>query len=70
MTAPAAASSATLTRPRLPWILLSITVPLVVTTDVGELRPEGVLADVAPTVLHLMGLKPPASMQGGSLLQS
>ena len=30
-------------------------VPLIVTADVGELREGGILADVAPTVLALMG---------------
>jgi 2,3-bisphosphoglycerate-independent phosphoglycerate mutase len=45
-------------------------VPLVITADVGELRSGGVLADVAPTALDLMGLAPPASMKGKTLLQS
>jgi 2,3-bisphosphoglycerate-independent phosphoglycerate mutase len=45
-------------------------VPLIVTSDVGALRSGGVLADVAPTVLGLMGLSPPAEMGGKSLLQS
>ena len=30
-------------------------VPLIVTADVGELRDGGMLADVAPTVLELLG---------------
>ena len=30
-------------------------VPLVVTADVGGLRDDGILADVAPTVLELLG---------------
>jgi 2,3-bisphosphoglycerate-independent phosphoglycerate mutase len=45
-------------------------VPLIVTSDVGALRSGAVLADVAPTVLGLMGLSPPAEMGGKSLLQS
>ena len=45
-------------------------VPLVVTADVGELRSGGILADVAPTVLTLMGIDPPPGMTGKSLLQS
>ena len=32
-------------------------VPLIVTADVGELREGGILADVAPTVLALMGCR-------------
>jgi len=43
-------------------------VPLVVTARVGELRKGGVLADVAPTVLALMGIPPPPEMEGKSLL--
>ena len=34
-----------------------------------NLRPRGKLADVAPTVLDLMGLAPPAEMTGESLLK-
>ncbi len=45
-------------------------VPLVVTAQVGELRDGGILADVAPTVLELMGIDPPAEMTGSSLLRS
>jgi 2,3-bisphosphoglycerate-independent phosphoglycerate mutase len=44
-------------------------VPLVVTADVGGLRDGGILADVAPTVLDLMGIDPPADMTGSSLLR-
>ena len=43
-------------------------VPLVVTADVGALREGGVLADVAPTILELLGLEQPAEMTGESLL--
>ncbi len=44
-------------------------VPLIVTTDdAAALRGGGVLADVAPTVLALLGLEQPAGMTGRSLL--
>ena len=43
-------------------------VPFVVTSPDATLREEGVLADVAPTVLELLGLEPPAAMTGRSLL--
>jgi 2,3-bisphosphoglycerate-independent phosphoglycerate mutase len=42
-------------------------VPLIVTADVGELREGGILADVAPTVLALMGEEQPAEMAGRPL---
>jgi 2,3-bisphosphoglycerate-independent phosphoglycerate mutase len=42
-------------------------VPLVVTADVGELREGGILADVAPTILALMGSDPPPEMTGENL---
>ena len=45
-------------------------VPLVVTADVPGLREGGVLADVAPTALDLMGIEPPSEMTGESLIQS
>jgi 2,3-bisphosphoglycerate-independent phosphoglycerate mutase len=45
-------------------------VPLVVTAAVAGLREGGILADVAPTVLELMGLDQPAEMKGESLLLS
>ncbi len=44
-------------------------VPFVVTGDVGELRDDGTLADVAPTVLALLGLAQPKAMTGSSLAQ-
>ena len=44
-------------------------VPLIVTADVGELREGGILADVAPTVLALMGREQPEAMTGTSLFQ-
>ena len=43
---------------------------LVLAPDAGELRlEEGMLADVAPTMLELMGLPQPAAMTGRSLLR-
>jgi 2,3-bisphosphoglycerate-independent phosphoglycerate mutase len=45
-------------------------VPLIVTADVGELREGGILADVAPTVLALMGEAQPAQMTGRPLQES
>ncbi len=43
-------------------------VPLIVTEDGTQLAPEGTLADVAPTVLALLGIEQPAVMTGHSLL--
>ena len=42
-------------------------VPLVITGDVGELREGGTLADVAPTVLALLGEEQPSQMTGKTL---
>jgi 2,3-bisphosphoglycerate-independent phosphoglycerate mutase len=42
-------------------------VPLVVTADVGELREGGILADVAPTILALLGCDQPPEMTGENL---
>lgn len=44
-------------------------VPLIVTADAGELRGRGILADVAPTVLDLLGIDKPAAMTGESLIE-
>ena len=44
-------------------------VPIVVTAEVAGLRDGGVLADVAPTVLDLLGQPQPDAMTGQSLLQ-
>ena len=33
-----------------------------------DMRPRGILADVSPTILHLMGIEPPAEMTGRSLI--
>jgi 2,3-bisphosphoglycerate-independent phosphoglycerate mutase len=43
-------------------------VPLLVTAAVDGLREGGVLADVAPTVLDLLGLEQPKAMTGRSLV--
>jgi 2,3-bisphosphoglycerate-independent phosphoglycerate mutase len=43
-------------------------VPLIVTEEGVSLRDGGVLADVAPTVLALLGVEQPAAMTGKSLL--
>ena len=43
-------------------------VPLIATAGAGGLSDGGVLADVAPTVLDLLGQEKPAAMTGGSLI--
>ena len=43
-------------------------VPVIVTVDGVVLEHGGVLADVAPTVLELLGLEQPEAMTGTSLL--
>lgn len=43
-------------------------VPLVVTVEGARLRGEGILADVAPTALALLGIEQPEAMTGRSLL--
>jgi 2,3-bisphosphoglycerate-independent phosphoglycerate mutase len=45
-------------------------VPFVLTLDGVTLRDEGILADVAPTVLQLLGIEQPADMTGRSMLAS
>jgi 2,3-bisphosphoglycerate-independent phosphoglycerate mutase len=45
-------------------------VPLIVTAEVGELREDGILADVAPTVLALMEQEQPVKMTGKALQKS
>jgi 2,3-bisphosphoglycerate-independent phosphoglycerate mutase len=42
-------------------------VPLIVTTDAVRLEREGILADVAPTALELLGIAQPQAMSGRSL---
>jgi 2,3-bisphosphoglycerate-independent phosphoglycerate mutase len=44
-------------------------VPLVVTLPGADLDPGGELADLAPTCLDLLGIKPPAEMTGRSLVK-
>jgi 2,3-bisphosphoglycerate-independent phosphoglycerate mutase len=43
-------------------------VPIIVTTTAVTLPREGILADVAPTALELLGIAQPAEMTGHSLL--
>ena len=43
-------------------------VPLVVTAEGIALRDQGILADVAPTALELLGIPQPAAMTGRSLI--
>jgi 2,3-bisphosphoglycerate-independent phosphoglycerate mutase len=45
-------------------------VPVIVTADVGALREGGILADVAPTLLALMGESVPPEMTGENLIAS
>jgi 2,3-bisphosphoglycerate-independent phosphoglycerate mutase len=45
-------------------------VPVIVTVPGLTLRSGGVLADVAPTVLELLGIGQPAEMSGQSLIES
>jgi 2,3-bisphosphoglycerate-independent phosphoglycerate mutase len=44
-------------------------VPLIVTAEGLELRDRGILADVAPTALELLGIAQPAAMTGRSLIE-
>jgi 2,3-bisphosphoglycerate-independent phosphoglycerate mutase len=44
-------------------------VPLIVTTEGLELRDGGILADVAPTTLELLGIPQPEPMTGRSLIK-
>jgi 2,3-bisphosphoglycerate-independent phosphoglycerate mutase len=44
-------------------------VPLIVTADVRGLREGGILADVTPTVLDLLGVDQPAAMTGQTLIE-
>jgi 2,3-bisphosphoglycerate-independent phosphoglycerate mutase len=45
-------------------------VPFIVTADGVELEDGGILADVAPTILDLLGIEQPPQMTGRSLLRS
>jgi len=44
-------------------------VPLIVTADVRGVRDGGILADVTPTVLDLLGVEQPAAMTGQTLIE-
>jgi 2,3-bisphosphoglycerate-independent phosphoglycerate mutase len=44
-------------------------VPVIVTAEVGGLRTGGILADVTPTLLELMGQDQPDEMSGESLIE-
>jgi len=44
-------------------------VPLIVTVSHLKLRAGGVLADVAPTLLQLLGIEQPEAMTGRSLIE-
>jgi 2,3-bisphosphoglycerate-independent phosphoglycerate mutase len=44
-------------------------VPVIVTKAGGELRQDGILADLAPTILDLIGIAKPAEMTGTSLIK-
>jgi 2,3-bisphosphoglycerate-independent phosphoglycerate mutase len=45
-------------------------VPMIITVAGLSLRSDGVLADVAPTILALLGMDQPAEMTGRSLIES
>ena len=45
-------------------------VPVIVTVPGLTLRAGGVLADVAPTLLELLGIEQPAEMTGESLISA
>jgi 2,3-bisphosphoglycerate-independent phosphoglycerate mutase len=44
-------------------------VPFIVTVPGVRLRVEGILADVAPTVLEILGVDQPAAMTGESMIE-
>jgi 2,3-bisphosphoglycerate-independent phosphoglycerate mutase len=44
-------------------------VPLIITLEGLRLREGGILADVAPTVLELLGIEQPRAMTGRSLIE-
>jgi 2,3-bisphosphoglycerate-independent phosphoglycerate mutase len=43
-------------------------VPLIVTEEGVSLRDGGILADVAPTILQILGIEQPPEMTGKSLI--
>jgi len=44
-------------------------VPLIVTVPGLRLREEGILADVAPTILQILGFEQPEAMTGRSMIE-
>lgn len=44
-------------------------VPVIVTRPNIELRNDGILADLAPTLLHMLGIEKPAEMTGASIIK-
>jgi 2,3-bisphosphoglycerate-independent phosphoglycerate mutase len=44
-------------------------VPLIVTAPGVSLREEGILADIAPTILELLGIEQPEAMTGQSMIE-
>ena len=51
-----------------PPVLAVVAVPLIVSVEGLRLRPEGILADVAPTALELLAIPLPEGMHGHSLV--
>jgi len=45
-------------------------VPVIVTKENIFLRSDGILADLAPTMLHLLGIKTPPEMTGNTLIET
>jgi len=45
-------------------------VPVIVTTKNTTLRSDGILADLAPTMLHLLGIETPPEMTGKTLIET
>ena len=45
-------------------------VPVVVTEKNATLRSDGILADLAPTMLHLLGIETPPEMTGKTLIET
>ncbi|EKD76666.1 MAG: hypothetical protein ACD_43C00026G0001, partial [uncultured bacterium] len=51
------------------WAQVKPLWPPVPMNDLSQMQPMGVLSDVAPTLLHLLGLPVPAEMSARSLVQ-
>lgn len=45
-------------------------VPVIVTKENIFLRSDGILADLAPTMLHLLGINTPPEMTGNTLIET